>query len=146
MDLTRGGGNKDTLGSGKGKREQAPEKEVEDSDDPSASLDEDAMETSETLDGTRERAPVEGVMDTDTPTQSIDERSRLGDLHPASVTDKEVAKERAQWWQPEMKENIGTRTPMDTGAPLTADGWGAVVVCVCCGGVRPDFGAGFDGR
>ena len=36
-DSTRGGGNKDTLGSGKGKREQAPVLKAKDSDDPSTS-------------------------------------------------------------------------------------------------------------
>ena len=53
LDLTRGSGDKGTLGSRKGKCGQAPASEAKDSDDPSTSLDEDAMETSETLAGTR---------------------------------------------------------------------------------------------
>ena len=34
LDSTRGGGNKDALGSGKGKRKQAPVQEAKDSGDP----------------------------------------------------------------------------------------------------------------
>ena len=60
LDSTRGGGNKDTLGSGKGEREEAPAQEAKDSDDPSRFLDEEAMDTFETLAGTRERTSVEG--------------------------------------------------------------------------------------
>ena len=65
LDTTSGGGNKDTLRSDKGKCAQAPVKEAKDSDKPSAFLDEDAMDLSETLAGKRERAPAEGVMDLD---------------------------------------------------------------------------------
>ena len=60
LDSTHGGGNKDTLGSGKGKREHLPVVEAKDSGDPSTSLDEDATDTSETLAGKRGRAPDEG--------------------------------------------------------------------------------------
>ena len=45
LDSTHGGGNKDTLGSGKGKRERVSAEEAKDSDDLSTSLDEDAMDT-----------------------------------------------------------------------------------------------------
>ena len=48
-DSTRGGGNKDTPGSGEEKREQAPVEEVKVSDNPSVFLDEGAMDSSETL-------------------------------------------------------------------------------------------------
>ena len=58
FDSARGGGTKAALGSGKGKREQASAKEAEVSDMPSAFLDEDAMDTSETVAGIRGRAPV----------------------------------------------------------------------------------------
>ena len=71
-DSIRGGCNKDALGSGKGKREQAPAKEAKVSDNPPAFLEEDAMDTSETLAGRRERALVERVKDSDIPTRSID--------------------------------------------------------------------------
>ena len=95
-DSNRGGGNKDTLGSGKGKREKAPAQAAKDSDDLSAFLDEDVMDTSETLAGKRERAPAEGVMDSDIPTHSIDTKCRLGNLHFAFVMDKDVVKGHAQ--------------------------------------------------
>ena len=121
-DSARGAGNKDTLGSGKGKREQEPLMEVKDSDDPSAFWDEDATDTSETLAGKRERAPVEGVMGSDIPTQSIDKRSRRGDLDLAFAIDKEVAKGHAQWRQSETKEEIDTQARMDPGASCLADG------------------------
>ena len=55
-DSTRGGGNKATLGSGRGTRDQAPASEAKGSDDPSASLDVDAMDTPETSAG----RPAEG--------------------------------------------------------------------------------------
>ena len=61
--------------------------EAKDSDDPSTSLDEDAMETPETLAGSRERAPAEGVMGPDIPAQSID-NGRLRDLHLACEMEK----------------------------------------------------------
>ena len=70
LDSTRRGGNEVALGSGEGKREQAPVSEARGSDDPSTSLDDDAMDTSETVAGKRRRTPVEGVGDSDTPTQA----------------------------------------------------------------------------
>ena len=121
-DSTRGGGNKDALGSGQGKRGQAPASEAEDSDDPSTSWDDDAMDTSETLAGKRERAPVEGAIDSDTPTQSIDKKSRLSDLHLAFVMDEEAAKEHAQWRQLELKEKIDTQIRLAPGAWVFVDG------------------------
>ena len=54
----------------------------------------------------------------------IEKKSRLRDLHLASVMDKEVLKEHAQWWQPAMREKIDTETRMDPGAPLMVDGGG----------------------
>ena len=47
-DSPRGGGNKDPLSSGKGKREQAPEEEAKDSDNPFTFLDADATDTRDT--------------------------------------------------------------------------------------------------
>ena len=63
-------------------------------------------------------------MGPDFPTQSIGKNSRLGDLHLAFVMDKEVAKEHAQWWKPEMQGEIGTQARMDPGASLMVDGGG----------------------
>ena len=144
FDSTRGGGNKDTQGSGKGKREQASVEEAKDSDDPSTSLNEDAMDTSETLAGKRKRAPVEEVTDSDIPIQSTDKASRLGDLHVAFVMDEEVVKEHAQWRQTEMKEKVDTQTRMAPGRP---DGGrsGAGSLCVGCGKAQPHFGAEIGG-
>ena len=124
LDSTHGGGNKGALGSGKGKRGQAPVLEARDSDDPSTSLGGDAMDSSETLAGKRERAPLEGVMDSETPTQSIDKRSRIGDLHLAFVMGKEVVKEHAQWRQSELEEKIDTQNRLDPGASVFLDGGG----------------------
>ena len=42
----------------------------------------------------------------------------MGDLRPAFVTDKEVVRERAKWWQSEMTGKIDTHTRMDPGAPF----------------------------
>ena len=61
------GGNRDTLISEKGKREQASAKEAKVSDYPSAVSHEGAMDTSEAVSGKRERALVRGAMDLDTP-------------------------------------------------------------------------------
>ena len=58
-DSTHGGGNKDTLGNGEGRREQASVEGAKGSDDPTTSLADDAMDTSETLAGKRWWAPVE---------------------------------------------------------------------------------------
>ena len=96
-DSTRGGGNEDTLVSGEGKREQASVEGAKCSDEPSASLGEDATDTPGTLAGNREREPADGVMDSGTPAQSIDEKSRLGDPHLAFGMDKEVVREHALW-------------------------------------------------
>ena len=76
-DSIRGGGNKGALGSGQERREQAPASEAKDSDDPSTSLDEDAIDASETSAGKRERAPAEGLVDSDIPAQSIDKKTGL---------------------------------------------------------------------
>ena len=113
--------------------------EAEDSDDPSASLVEDATETSDTLAAKRERAPAEGAMAADIRSLSIDKDSRLGDLHLAIAEDKEVAKEHAQWWLPGMKEKGDTHTRTDPGAPLLVDGGGASVVCAGCGRAQSYF-------
>ena len=118
LHSTRGGGNKATLGSGKGEREQAPAQEAKDSVDPSTFLGENAMDTSATLAGKRERAPKEGVMDSDIPSQSIDKKSRLADPHLASVMDKGVVKGNARRRQPAMEGKIDTQTRIDPRAPL----------------------------
>ena len=96
LDSIRGGGNEDTRGSGKGKREQAPAFVAKESEDPSTSLDEDAMDASDTLAGKRERTSVGGVMGSDIPSQSIDKKSRLCDLRLAVLVNKEVVKEHAR--------------------------------------------------
>ena len=95
-ESTRGGGNKDTLGSGKGKHEQAPSEGALVSVFPSTLPGEDAIDTSGTVTGKRERAPAEGALDSDIPTQSIDKKSWLGGLHLAIAMDREVVKEHAQ--------------------------------------------------
>ena len=82
------------------------------------------MDTAETSTGKRERAPVEKVADSDIPTQAIDKKSRLGDAHLAFVMDKQVAKEHAQWLQPEMTEKIDTQTRKNPGATFVAGGGG----------------------
>ena len=122
----RGGGNQDALGSGIGEREQAPAKGVEDSGAPSAFLGEDSTDAAATLAGTRERAPVAGVMASDIPTQSIAKKSRPGGLRLPFATDEEVAKEDAQWSQPDMEEKMLTQTWTAPGAPFEADGGGPV--------------------
>ena len=124
---TRGGGNKDTLGTGTGEGDQAPALEAKGSGDPSTSLGGSAMDTSETLAGTRERAPVVGVMDSDIPTQSSEKKSRLGDLHLAFVMNQEVVKERAQWRRPELGEKIETYTRLGPGASVFVGGGRAVL-------------------
>ena len=121
---TRGGGKKGTLGSGEWKREQAHVQEAKDSVDPSTFLDEDAMDTSETLAAKRERAPVEEAMASDILIQPLDKKSRLADLPLAFVTDKEEVKEDVQWRQPGMEGKIGTHSRTDPGAPLSVDGAG----------------------
>ena len=50
----------------------------------------DDKDSSETINGKRERARVEGEMESDTSTQSLGKRCRVGDLHVASVSDKDV--------------------------------------------------------
>ena len=57
----------------------------------------DDMATSGTINGKSKRAPAEGVMDSDNPNQPTGKERRAEDLHLASVADKEVVKERAQW-------------------------------------------------
>ena len=126
-DSTRGGGNKDTLGSGQGKREHAPASEAKASGDPSASLGEGATDASETLAGKRARAPVEGVMDSDTPIQAIDKRSRLGEHHLAFVMDKEVLREHVQRWQRAFEEKIESQTRSAPGASIFVDRGGPVL-------------------
>ena len=84
--------SKGALGGGKGKGGQAAAMGAEASDNPITCLDDDAMDTSETLAGKGERAPVEGVMDSDIPTQAAGRKSRLGDLHLACETEG-----HAQW-------------------------------------------------
>ena len=79
------------------------------------------MDTSETVSGKRERAPAAGVMDSETPTQSMGPQCRAGDLHLASVEDKEVAEGCAQWWHLEMKENIGAQSREGPGASFVLD-------------------------
>ena len=37
------------------------------------------------------------------------------------MIDKEVAKEHAQWWQPEVQAKIDTRARMDPGASFLVD-------------------------
>ena len=91
---------------------------------PSTFLDEDAMDTSETLAGKREQPPVEGAMDSDVPTQSIDRESRLGDIRPACVMEGEVVKARAQWWRRAMKKKSDTLTRMDPRAPWAVNSGG----------------------
>ena len=56
----------------------------------------DAMDFSGGINGGPERATAERVMDSDIPTQSLGRKCRAGDLHVASVGDKEVAKAHAQ--------------------------------------------------
>ena len=92
-----------------------------------AFLDEDVIDTSDTVAGKRKRAPAEGAMDSDAPTQSIDKKSRMGDLHLAFASDAEVVKGRAQWRNPEMQGGIDTHTRRDPGAPLLVDGAGAAL-------------------
>ena len=93
-------------------------------DNPITGLDDDAMDTSETLTGKRERAPVADVMGLDIPTQSEDKKGRLGDPHVALATEKEVAKEHAQWRQSDMKNKIDTQTRMEPGASFVLDAGG----------------------
>ena len=69
---------------------------AKDSVDPSTFLDEDAMDTSETLARQHELAPVEVVLDSDIPIQPLDRKRRPADLPLAFAVDKEVVKERAQ--------------------------------------------------
>ena len=101
--------------------------EAKDSDDPSTSSDEDAMDTSETLAGKGERAPVAGVMDSNIPALSIGKKSRLGDLHVASVMDEEEVRELARRRRPEIKAKINTQTRVGPGASGIVGGGGPVL-------------------
>ena len=85
------------------------------------------MDTSQTFTREHERALGEGVMVSDIPTQSIDEKSRLTDLHLASVGDENVVKEHAQWRQPEMKVKNNTQNRTVSGSSFMADGGGPVL-------------------
>ena len=51
---------------------------------------------SDTIAGKRGRAPRDEELDSDIPAQSSGKRRREGDLHPAFVAEKKVAKEHAQ--------------------------------------------------
>ena len=55
-------------------------------------------------------------MGSDVHIQSAGEKYKLGDLHLAFVMDKVVAKERAHWWRPDMKDKRNTDTRKDPGA------------------------------
>ena len=121
----------DALSVRKGARERAPAKGAEVSDNPTSFADTTLgcgdMDTSETSTGKRDRAPAEGVVASDVPTQSASKRSRLGDLHLASVIDEEVAKERAQQWRSDMEEKIDTETREGPGASFVVDSGGPVL-------------------
>ena len=87
----------------------------------------DDADTSETITGKRERALVEGVMDSDIPSHPSGKKCRLGDLHMASVAEKEVVAKRAQWWHSKMKGGKDTRPRKDPRAPPVMDREGAAL-------------------
>ena len=122
----RGGVTKDTLGIGAGQREQAPVKGAEDSDRPPTLLDvgngSGDVGNSENLSGKRARAPADGVANSDVPNHSAEETCRLGDLHFAPVTGRDVVKEHTQWLRPDMEEGTGTQPRKDPGASFAIDG------------------------
>ena len=60
--------------------------------------EEDVMDTSETLPGEWSRAVADAVETSEERLGKQVKRSRLGDLHVASVADKEVMKGHAPWW------------------------------------------------
>ena len=53
-------------------------------------------------------------MDSDVPGQSADKGCRLGDIHVASVMDKEVVEEHVQRRPSDVKDKIVTRTRKDS--------------------------------
>ena len=55
-------------------------------------------------------------MDSDIPIESKEKKGRLGYLHLAFVTGKEVVKERAHWRRSDMRDKIDTRTWPDPRA------------------------------
>ena len=68
----------------------------------------DAADTPETLPGGRNR-PTDGAMESaDDLAVTKGTRRRLSDPHLAFVADKEIVKERTQWWEPEMKSHRNT--------------------------------------
>ena len=93
-------------------------------DNPSTYFGDDATDTSETLTGKRERAPVAAATDSDIPAESADKEGRLGDLHPAFITDKAVARRYVQWWRLDMEGKIDTQNGTDPGASFGSDGGG----------------------
>ena len=66
-------------------------------------------------------------MGPDVPDQSADRTCRSAELHLAVVTDRDAAKEHAQWLRSDMKDKIDTRTREDPGASFVMGGGGPVV-------------------
>ena len=63
----------------------------------------DDIDTSETLAGRRDRALIDAVEDSEDVPGNRERRWRVGDLHMAFVAEKEVAKVRPQWRNPDLK-------------------------------------------
>ena len=97
------------------------------------------MDASETVSGKRGRAPAEGVMNSDIPTQWLGKKYRAGDLHLASVADKEEARGHAQWRHSDMKGEIAVQSRKDRGVSFDLDGGGPVLSARVA-----SFGTGFD--
>ena len=79
------------------------------------------MVTRETINGKRERATVERVMDSNIRTQSLKKKCHFGNLHLASVAQKEEEKGHAQWRYSEMEEQVDTQSTQDPSAPFVLD-------------------------
>ena len=130
-DSTQGGATQDTLGVGKGKREQALVQGVGVSDNHPTLLDpsmgSDATDPSETPTGQRGRAPVEGRMDTGAPSEAVGKKCRCGDLRLALVMDMRVVRGHARRWRSDTKDKIDMQTRKDPGASFLMDSGGPVL-------------------
>ena len=64
------------------------------------------MDTSASVTEKRGRVPVDVAANLDGPLWNQEKRGRVGDPRLATVADKEVVKEHAQWRNPELKSRL----------------------------------------
>ena len=68
-------------------------------------------EDDDTVTAKEYQAPADVAGASEESLTSQEERCRVGALHLASVSDKEVAKEHAQWWNPDLEERLDATQP-----------------------------------